>query len=517
LHLYVVAAKKDVAPYNDLVRAGQRLHGLMRTLLFKRLESSVEAFRQTVTRLIERHKIFLNGLDDGVIIAGEGVEDLLKGVEEGDSENADFRAELEKLSQKYDTADFRLDDLRRDVTADMATLREMAKHVEPITPDKDAKLQRLLKWLDDEPLLRSHKLLIFTQYIDTAQYVTQQLRAAKVRPPETIEHADSSRDDLQTLVTRFAPIANEAKAPIKNPIHVLVGTDVLSEGLNMQDAALILNYDLHFNPVRLIQRFGRIDRINSPHTEIFAFNFLPELELERHLGIRAILRERIEDIHQTIGEDAAILEPDEQLNADAMYAIYEGDGKRLEAIEDDIEKQVDLEVQEAEDLLRRIKRQQPELFARITSLPNALRTAKQSTVEAAAPKRPVIFFFGQAGDFQRLWLADAEGNMVAEDNHSSITAITCPPTEKRQRLPAHYNNLVTTLKAKFDQQYQDYLAAGGTPHRLTATQRWALDTIRDAYKQTAELLTQTPETKEMLNGFLSVLLLSLPYSTFLRG
>jgi superfamily II DNA or RNA helicase len=498
LHLYVVPAKKDVAPYNDLVRAGQRLHGLMRTLLFKRLESSVEAFRQTVTRLIERHKIFLNGLDDGVIIAGEGVEDLLKGVEEGDSENDDLRAELEKLSQKYDTADFRLADLGRDVTADMATLREMARHVEPITPEKDAKLQRLLKWLDDEPLLRTHKLLIFTQYLDTGQYLTEQLRAAKVRPPETIEHADSSRDDLQTLVSRFAPIANEVKAPVKNPIHVLVATDVLSEGLNLQDAALILNYDLHFNPVRLIQRFGRIDRINSPHTEIFAFNFLPELELERHLGIRAILRERIEDLHQTIGEDAAILEPDEQLNADAMYAIYEGDGKRLEAIEDDIEKQVDLEVQEAEDLLRRIKRQQPELFARITSLPNAIRTAKQSAADAAAPKRPVIFFFGQAGDFQRLWLADAEGNIVAEDNHSSLAAITCPPTEKRQPLPPQYNALVTALKAKFDQQYQDYLAAGGTPHRLTASQRWALDTIRDAYKQTADLLIQTPETKDML-------------------
>jgi hypothetical protein len=109
-----------------------------------------------------------------------------------------------------------------------------------------------------------------------------------------------------------------------------------------------------------------------------------------------------------------------------------------------------------------------------------------------------VFFFGQAGDFQRLWLADAEGNIVAEDNHSSLAAITCPPTEKRQPLPPQYNALVTALKAKFDQQYQDYLAAGGTPHRLTASQRWALDTIRDAYKQTADLLNQTPETKDML-------------------
>jgi superfamily II DNA/RNA helicase len=496
LHLYVVPDKKDVAPYNDLVRAGQRLHGLMRTLLFKRLESSAVAFRETAARLIERHKIFLKGLDDGVIIAGETVEDLLKGIEEGDAENADLRAELEKLAEKYDTADFRLAGLRSDVESDLATLQEMAKHVAPITPEKDAKLQCLLKWLGEQPLLRTHKLLIFTQYIDTAQYITGQLRGAKVRPPETIEHADSTRDDLQTLVARFAPIANEAKAPVKNPIHLLVATDVLSEGLNLQDAALILNYDLHFNPVRLIQRFGRIDRINSPHTEIYAFNFLPELELERHLGIQTILRGRIQDIHQTIGEDAAILEPDEQLNADAMYAIYEGDGKKLEAIEDAMEASVDLEVQEAEDLMRRIKRQQPELFARITSLSNAVRTARQlAAADTPQQKRPAVFFFGQAGDFQRLWLADADGNIVAEDNHSSLITIACPPDEKRRKLPPDYNALVTKLKTKFDQQYQEYLAAGGTPHRLTVSQRWALDTIRDAYKKTPDLFTAPADLK----------------------
>ena len=496
LHHYVLDAKKDVDPYNDLARAGQRLHGLMRTLLFKRLESSVVAFQETVTRLIERHKIFLNGLDDGAILAGDKVENLLKDIEEGDSDNADLRAQLEKLAAKYDPNDFRVGDLRRDVESDLATLQEMAKHAAPITPENDAKLQRLFKWLDEEPLLRTHKLLIFSQYVDTTQYLTRQLRGAKVRPPETIEHADSSREDLQSLVSRFAPIANEARAPVKKPIHILVATDVLSEGLNLQDAALILNYDLHFNPVRLIQRFGRIDRINSPHTEIYAFNFLPEAELERHLGIQAILRERISDIHQTIGEDSAILEPDEQLNADAMYAIYEGDGKKLEAIEDAMEAGVDLEVQEAEDLLRRIKRQQPELFARITSLSNAIRTARRFGA-ADQPKRPAVFFFGQAGDFQRLWLADAEGNLLHEDNHSSLAAITCTPNEKRHKLPANHNGIVTALKAKFDQQYQEYLAAGGTPHRLTVSQRWALDLIAQAHKQAPDLFAVEAEAKDM--------------------
>jgi superfamily II DNA or RNA helicase len=478
LHGYVLPDKQQVAPYQDLARAGKRLRGLMRTLLFKRVESSVEAFRQTVAGLIERHKLFLRGLDEGFVIAGEQVEDLLKGIEPGDAERDDLLAELEKLSAKYNLADFRADDLRRDVRADLATLEEMARHAAPVTPDKDAKLQRLLKWLDAEPLLCTHKLLIFTQYIDTARYLTDQLKQFKIRPPETIEHADSTRADLQTLVNRFAPVANEVKAPVKNPIHILVATDVLSEGLNLQDAALILNYDLHFNPVRLIQRFGRIDRINSPHREIFAYNFLPELELEKQLHLREILSARIAEIHKTIGEDTAILESDEQLNSDAMYAIYEGDGKKLEAIEDALESAVDLEVQEAEDLLRRIKRQQPELFERITSLPNAIRSAKRHgklqlpQPAAGTPEiAPAVFFFAQAGDFQRLWLADADGRILAEDNHASLTAIACTPTEPRQPLPAHLNRVVAKLKAEFDRQYRDYLAAGGVPHRLTAAQR----------------------------------------------
>jgi len=488
LHHYVLPEKQRLNPYKDLARAGKRLRGLMRTLLFKRLESSVEAFRQTLAGLIERHEIFLRGLDNGFLIAGEEVEDLLKGIEPGDAERDDLLAELEKLSEKYDLRDFRIEDLRRDVEADLATLREMARHVDPITPEHDAKLQRLLQWLGEEPLLRTHKLLIFTQYIDTARYLTKQLREAGLRPPETIEHADSTRADLQTLVNRFAPIANEVKAPVKNPIHILVATDVLSEGLNLQDAALILNYDLHFNPVRLIQRFGRIDRINSPHKEIYAFNFLPELELEKHLHLREILRARIDEIHRTIGEDAAILEPDEQLNPEAMYAIYEGDGKKLEAIEDELENAVDLEVQDAEDLMRRIQRQQPELFNRIVALPNAIRPAKRRPAPPRAPPRgPALFFSGQAGDSQRLWLADAPGNTLPQDNHSALPAIACPPDEPRQALPPDYNALVSKLKARFEQEYQEYLAAGGTPQRLSPAQRWALEVIRDAYQRATGL------------------------------
>jgi superfamily II DNA/RNA helicase len=176
------------------------------------------------------------------------------------------------------------------------------------TPARDAKLQRLIKWLDDESLLRQHKLLIFTQFSDTGGYLYKNLH----KKYRNLEFADSNRTDLASVIRRFAPIANNVPAgKISEPINVLISTDVLSEGLNLQDAAYILNYDLHWNPVRLIQRFGRIDRLNTLHREIYAFNFLPDPKLEQHLGIEQTLRERISEIHESIGEDSPILEPDD--------------------------------------------------------------------------------------------------------------------------------------------------------------------------------------------------------------
>ena len=110
---------------------------------------------------------------------------------------------------------------------------------------------------------------------------------------------------------------------------MVVSTDVLSEGLNLQDCDRIINYDLHWNPVRLIQRFGRIDRIGSDHSEIFGHNFLPEKGIERNLGLEQVLKARINEIHETIGEDSVILDDSEKLNDRAMYAIYEGNAETL--------------------------------------------------------------------------------------------------------------------------------------------------------------------------------------------
>src|SRR5208283_5014059 len=142
---------------------------------------------------------------------------------------------------------------------------------------------------------------------------------------EVIYSGDKSK---ARIVGRFAPKANPEYHFAKGEVELMtvVATDVLAEGLNLQDCDNIINYDLHWNPVRLIQRFGRIDRIGSEHEVIFAFNFLPEVGIEKALGLYHTLHNRIQEIHDTIGEDSSILDETERLNPDAMYAIYETQG-----------------------------------------------------------------------------------------------------------------------------------------------------------------------------------------------
>ncbi|HEY6154639.1 MAG TPA: helicase-related protein [Candidatus Udaeobacter sp.] len=487
---YVDPAMRSKSPYSDLARAGLRLSGLMRSLLFKRLESSVEAFRCTIAHLLESHRIFLKLLKEDKISAGEDVEPLLKDLEEGDAEDEELLESLRLVSGKYDIARFDRERLQEDIESDVETLKKIKDTVDPITPERDAKLQRLIAWLDEQPLLRQHKLLIFTQFSDTGEYLRENLQE-KYR---SLEFADSNRSDLIGVIRRFAPIANNVPAgKVTEPIQILVATDVLSEGLNLQDAAYILNYDLHWNPVRLIQRFGRIDRLNTLHREIFAFNFLPDPKLEQHLGIAQTLRERIAEIHESIGEDSPILDPEEQLNEKAMYAIYEGDGKALESFEEAEEDYDSLGIQAAEDFIRKLQREEPEFMAKIKALPHALRTARnldwpqsQDSALSQLKEKPAIFFFGKAAEFEKLYLADADGNVIAEDQMAAIAAIRCSKEERTAKLPSNYNSLVEKLRAQFERAFAEHLATGGLPHRLSPPARRALDEIQRVFVDTKD-------------------------------
>jgi Helicase conserved C-terminal domain len=218
---------------------------------------------------------------------------------------------------------------------------------------------------------------------------------------------------------RFAPKANpHFNIPSGREVNILVATDVMAEGLNLQDGDVIVNYDLHWNPVRLIQRFGRIDRIGSKNDSIWGFNFLPETSLDRNLGLQAVLSQRIQEIHDTIGEDAAILDKSEQINEEAMFAIYQKKGDQMDFDEDDF-----VDINEAEEMLRSLRKDDPDEFQRIAYLRDGIRSAR------AVFSNRGNYVFCQAGRYQQLFLTDEDGAVASRDVPAVLGRIQCSKDE----------------------------------------------------------------------------------------
>ena len=477
---YVLKDKQRQEPYNTLQRAGANLRGLMRVLLFKRFESSVYAFRETIKKLLTVHERFLNALSQGFVPAGEEAQTLLS-KEYSEAEEQDLMDALRQISGTYELADFDAQRLQQHIEHDIKLLKKIQALVEAITPDKDAKLQTLINWLS-KPSLKDKKRLIFTQYADTAKYLYENLNPQGQR--DDIDVIYSSKKNKARLVGRFAPKANKEYKfkPGDSEIDTLIATDVLAEGLNLQDGDTIINYDLHWNPVKLIQRFGRIDRIGSDKDVIYGYNFLPELGIERNLGLKQKLKNRIQEIHDTIGEDAAILDRTEQLNEEAMYAIYEQKGKQLSLF--DLEEEADfLDLNEAEEILRKLQKDDPGEFERIANLPNGIRSAKFSMqkgvfvfCEALDPNRPDM------KGYQQLFLLNDKGKVISRDIPRILGAIKSDSTIPSATLPKEHNSAVMGVKRQFAEEVKHRQAEREYNQRLTQGQRYILRELRIFFK-----------------------------------
>jgi len=273
------------------------------------------------------------------------------------------------------------------------------------------------------------------------------------------------------LVGRFSPKSNPEYqwGPNDVELNTVIATDVLSEGLNLQDCDKIINYDLHWNPVRLIQRFGRIDRIGSEQDAVFGFNFLPETGIERNLNLRQKLASRIAEIHETIGEDSAILDPSEKLNENSMYAIYEKDGGASLSLFEDEDELVDLN--EAEEILRQLKKDNPSEYDRIAGLREGIRTSKPALNKG-------MYVFCQADRYQQLFLLDELGNVTSRDIPKVLGMIKCGPDLPGQALPERYNASVMKVKRLFAEEVKFRQAQKDHTLSLSHGQRYVLKELR---------------------------------------
>jgi superfamily II DNA or RNA helicase len=486
---YVLTAKQKQEPYQGLQKAGANLRGLIRVLLFKRFESSVYAFQQTIDRMILAHERFLVGLDAGLIPAGKEAQDILND-QEAAGEELDIIAALRPISDKYDIQDFNAAKLQQHISHDLHILRQIQVLVSPITPAQDAKLQTLKQWLD-KPTIKGKKQIIFTQYADTAQYLYDQLTIDTDRQDIEVIHSNNGKDKGH-LVQRFAPRANDhyQLKSEETELNTLIATDILAEGLNLQDGDMIINYDLHWNPVKLIQRFGRIDRIGTEKETIYGYNFLPELGIEKNLGLKQKLQSRIKEIHETIGEDSAILDSSEELNESMMYAIYEKPkDKQLDLFA--LEPAPLIDLTDAEELLRQLRQHNPDEFDRIVSLPNGIRTARMSQEQGT-------FVFCESNNindpnlksYQQLLLLNQEGTVVSRDISKILSIIAAQEDTPSLLLPQTYNKTVTQTLRGFSKEAKQRQSEQHS-HKLDTSQKYILCELEKLFKDDTEAYLKT--------------------------
>jgi len=438
----------------DLSRAGKRLMGFCRTNLFKRLESNGRAFIQSVERHILRNYIFLYAIESEkpAPIGTQDPELLDSRIYDEDADDVNVTADIfdddgtleiryaiplrtedefkKRAAEVYHAyeAQYRtrfkwlrsslfLKDLAIDLHKDIKSLLKILSKCGDWTADKDAKLDALFDLITKKHA--NDKIIIFSQFADTIHYLESQLKHRRVTK---LGGVTGDSDDPTEFAWRFSPESNEKRDQIKpeDELRVLISTDVLSEGQNLQDCSIIVNFDLPWAIIRLIQRAGRVDRIGQKAENIICYSFLPADGVERIIKLRARVRIRLQENAEVIGTDEAFFEDDR--NDQAVIDLY---NEKADIFDGDVDGEVDL-ASYAYQIWKNAMTKNPELQKIIPSLQPVVFSARKCEPTEQEPEGVLVYMRTAEGN-DALTRIDKEGRSVTESQLEIIKAAECSP------------------------------------------------------------------------------------------
>ncbi len=420
------------------LQSSEAIIAILKTLYLKRLESSLTAFRMSIEKQREYQERFYQILISQNRLLDSAANRKLLAIEGAEDDSSENVATLIDTLEEVEIGQYDLRKIRRELERDIEALDAILDKVNLIQrlddeSKRDTKLSEVKALLGGE--LANRKVLLFSYYRDTAQYVYDALRndphwQSKWSRAPIIEviHGGSDGANRESLVRRFAPIANKGaeetvQSVLSNQpeIDILISTDVLSEGQNLQDAGVIVNFDLHWTPIRMIQRAGRIDRLGTQFAELDIYNCFPQQGLESLLGLVERLQERIRAIDTTVGLDASVLgEVIGTRSLDQLRKLRAGDSSFVEELERDAE----LVSTDEMKLPLTIFLQQVGL-ERVRAIPKGIGSGI-----AKSPRPSGVFFAFIAGDrhFWRLYTNEGE---IISDKRRLFRYLLTPMNEKR--------------------------------------------------------------------------------------
>ena len=460
----------------NLSRAGRRLMGFCRTNLFKRLESSGAAFLLSVERHLLRNYVFLHAIRNGLPLPigtqdaemldsrftdedeNQAAMDFLDSEEEDDdleqeaeeagigggngwtpaeceSRAAEIYADYERFYRRrfrWLRSDLFRNGLEADLQADANALLGLLQAHGAWRPVHDAKLNALHSLLTETHPDR--KVLVFSQFADTVRYLEEQLKDKDVRCMAGV--TGNSLEPI-AFARRFSPVSNQVRESVRQDreLRVLVATDVLSEGQNLQDCAIVVNYDLPWAIIRLIQRAGRVDRIGQTAEEILCHSFLPAEGVERIIDLRGRVRRRLQQNAEVVGADEAFFE--DEADEQTILNLYH---ERAGILDGDPDGEVDL-ASHAYQIWKNAISADPRLERAVTSLPDVVFSSRHHTPISQRPEGVLVFVRTPDGN-DALAYVDRDGKSITESQLEILSAAECRPDTPAQPRHQDHHSLV---------------------------------------------------------------------------
>ncbi|WP_099799283.1 helicase-related protein [Parathermosynechococcus lividus] len=444
---------------SSFTRQSQRnIGGFMRAVLVKRLESSFYAFKRTLGRFIVSYEKFIAMFEQGTVLISKELDvyDLL---ERDDPEELLALIEQDAV-QQYDATDFN-DDFIRDLRSDLVLLQDIQAFWHQL--EDDPKLNQFVADLQNHPHLKDQKVIIFTESKETGDYLYTNLD--RVFPGQVMFYASGGGVYNQT----GKPVSHNpaiAKALIQqnfdpqhseptDTIRILITTDVLAEGINLHRANVVVNYDLPWNPTRVLQRVGRVNRVGTVHEQVYIFNCFPTAQSEAQLGLEENIIAKIQAFHDTLGEDAKYLSDEEEVTTHELFGdrLYRTLNQRESYDREEGDERSELEYLQ---LLRQIRDRQPDLFDKIKNLPRKARTAQRVTLtpnpspqgEGGRGDEGQLLTFFRQGALKKFFLSD--GTAAQElDFFQAVDWLKCEPDTPKHPIPKSYYDLLQQNKDAF--------------------------------------------------------------------
>ncbi len=506
---------KETKIIQDLSRAGKRLMGFCRTNLFKRLESSGVAFIQSIERHILRNLVFTHAIENGLDLPlgtqdAEWLDSHLyeddKEPDMYDVEEPDAAAEFwskesfvdtaQKIYQRYSTtyekkfkwlrSDLFIKALHKDLVQDVDILLQILKKAQKWDPSKDAKLNRL-----EELIQKKHpneKIIVFSQFADTVYYLNEEL---KKRGVSQVDAVTGDSEDPTEYVWRFSPGSNEKPqfCGSSEELRVLIATDVLSEGQNLQDCSIVVNYDLPWAIIRLVQRAGRVDRIGQKSDQILCYSFLPAEGVERIIKLRSRVRQRLRENAEVVGTDEAFFEDDH--GGQSLVDLY---NEKAGILDGDDDTEVDL-ASYAYQIWKNAIDADPKLARVVPDLPPVVFSTRDHQPAENAPEG-VLVYMRTGEDLDALKWVDKNGNSVTESQYTILKTAECDPqTPAFPHHPEHHTLVQASARMIMDEEKS---VGGGLGNKRSARFR-AYERMKRYLSEIEGTLFDTDELKKAVD------------------